>query len=158
MYPKSLAFFAVALSLTACSSRPREFRPLLAAPPPDEAAYQASISECAQLLADGKLTSEGRLASGAAGVAVGGATVAAGAAAASSAGLYGGMAIAGATIVALPFVALAGAWGMAKAKRARKEKAVKAAISGCLGERGYVVADWSKPTKPWKEKPQKPAK
>lgn len=125
---------------------------MLAAPPADETAYQVAVSECAQLLADGKLNSEGRIASGAAGVAAGGATVAAGAAAASSAGFYGGMAVLGATVVALPFVALAGAWGMSKAKRAKKEKAIKVALSGCLAEKGYTVASWSKPTKPWKNK------
>ena len=68
----------------------------------------------------------------------------AGGAAATSAGLAGGAALASATIVLLPFVALGGAWGMAKMKRAKKENAIKAAMSGCLKERGHEVAGWEK--------------
>ena len=130
---------------------------MLAAPPADTAAYDAAVTECGQLLAAGKLNSSGRLASGAAGAAAGGATLAAGAAAASSAGLYGGMAVASATIIAIPFVALAGAWGMSKMKRNKKEKAIKLAMSGCLDERGYQVASWSKPQKRQAKKPASPA-
>jgi hypothetical protein len=44
----------------------------------------------------------------------------------------------------LPFALLGGAWGMAKMKRAEKEKAIKTAIGGCLSERGYEVAGWEK--------------
>jgi hypothetical protein len=33
---------------------------------------------------------------------------------------------------------------MAKMKRARKEKAIKTAMGGCLHERGYDVAGWEK--------------
>lgn len=138
---------AAALALTACSSRPRNFTPTLAAVPADQRALDTAVAECGQLLADGKLNSEGRLASGAAGAAAGGATLAAGAAAASSAGLYGGMAVASATIVAIPFVALAGAWGMSKIKRKKKEKAIQLAMSGCLAERGYTVAGWTEAKK-----------
>ena len=48
------------------------------------------------------------------------------------------------TIVLLPFVALGGAWGMAKIKRAKKEAAIKQAMSGCLVQRGHNVIDWAK--------------
>ncbi len=81
--------------------------------------------------------------------------MAAGSAAATSAGLYAGAAIASATVVAIPFVALAGAWGMAKAKRAKKEKAIKTAMAGCLRERGYEVANWTRAPKA--PRPQPPA-
>jgi hypothetical protein len=57
------------------------------------------------------------------------------------------MAVAGATVVALPFVAVAGAWGLAKSKKKKKEKAMQTALSGCLEERGHKVASWDKPTK-----------
>jgi hypothetical protein len=107
-------------------------------------AFDASVSECGTLLAQGKLTSEGRLASGAAGAAAGATTLAVGSAAASSAGLYGGMAVAGATLVALPFVALGGAYGIAKAKQKRKEKAIQTAMAGCLVERGHEVTGWQR--------------
>lgn len=108
------------------------------------AEYDASYAECRQLLVAGKLDQNGRLGSGAAGAATGGALAVAGGAAASSAGLYGGMAVASATIVLLPFVALGGAWGMAKMKRAKKEHAIKTAMTGCLRDRGHEVTSWAK--------------
>lgn len=136
-----LAVAAVAI-LAGCSSRPREFSPVLAVPAADQIAFNAAVSECGTLLSQGKLTSDGRLASGAAGAAVGGATLAAGAAVASSAGMFGGLAVAGATIVLLPFAAIGGAYGMAKAKQRKKEAAIQRAIAGCLRERGHEVSGW----------------
>ena len=132
------------LALSGCSSKPREFRPTLAAPAADVSALDAAYEECRQLLVEGKLDSSGRLASGAVGVAAGGATMAAGAAAASSAGLYGGMALASATVVLIPVALIGGAFGMSRIKRGKKEHAIKTAMSGCLAERGYVVAGWTK--------------
>jgi hypothetical protein len=44
----------------------------------------------------------------------------------------------------LPFAVLGGAWGMAKMKRAKKERAVKTAMAGCLQERGHQVTGWTK--------------
>jgi hypothetical protein len=135
-----LAVTALA-TVAGCSSRPREFSPVLAVPA-DQAALNASVTECGTLLAEGKLTSDGRLASGAAGAAASGAALAVGSAAASGAGLFGGMAVAGATIVLLPFAAVGGAIGMAKAKRKKKEAAIQTAMSGCLAERGHEVTAW----------------
>ncbi len=138
-----------ALVPAGCSSKPREFTPTLAAPTAgaagaDASALDAAYEECRQLLVDGKLDSSGRLASGAAGVAAGGATMAAGAAAASSAGLYGGMALASATVVLIPVALIGGAFGMSRIKRGKKEKAIQEAMTGCLAERGYTVAGWTK--------------
>lgn len=142
MTRKLVLTLAAAATLAGCSSRPRQFSPVLAVPAADRAAFDAAVAECGTLMAQGKLNSEGRLASGAAGAAVSGATLAAGSAAASTAGLFGGMAVAGATIVLLPFAAIGGAYGMAKAKQKKKERAIQAAMAGCLGERGYRVAAW----------------
>jgi hypothetical protein len=133
---------AVVATLAGCSSRPRQFSPVLAAPATDQTAFNAAVGECGTLLAEGKLTSDGRLASGAAGVAASGAALAAGTAVASSAGMFGGLAIAGATIVLLPFAAVGGAYAMAKAKRNKKEAAIQTAMAGCLGERGHDVTGW----------------
>lgn len=141
---QAIGALAMLLVLQACSSRPREFRPLLAAAPASPAAFDADASECSALLVAGKLDREGRLGSAGAGAAATGAMAVAGGAAASSAGLYTGAAVASATVVLLPFVALGGAWGMAKIKRARKEAAIKQAMSGCLVERGHKVIDWAK--------------
>ncbi len=142
MTQKFVLALAAVVTLAGCSSRPRNFSPVLAAPAADGAAFDAAVAECGTLLAQGKLSSEGRLASGVAGVAASGATLAAGSAAASSAGLFGGMAVAGATIVALPFVAIGGAYGMAKAKQKKKEKAIQTAMGGCLSERGHEDTGW----------------
>ena len=133
-----------ALTLSGCSSRPREFAPQLASPPASSAALDAAVAECSQLFVAGKLDRSGRLGSGAAGAAAGGAMAVAGGAAASSAGLYGGMAVASATVVLLPIVALGGAWGMAKIKRGKKERVIKSVMAGCLKERGHEVSGWEK--------------
>jgi len=142
-----MAALAAALLLGACSSRPREFNPTLASAGIDQAKLDASIAECKQLYVAGKLDSSGRLASAGGGAAAGTAVAVAGATAASGAGLYTGMALASATIVAIPIVALGGAWGMAKAKQKRKEKAIQTAMAGCLRERGYEVAGWTRAPK-----------
>jgi hypothetical protein len=133
-----------ALALPGCSSRPREFNPVLAAPPASAAELDAAAAECTELLVAGKLDKDGRLASAGAGAATGaGVAVAGGTAAAAAAG-YAGMAVAAATIVLLPFALVGGAWGMSKMKRAKKEAAIKTAMAGCLNERGYQVTGWQK--------------
>ena len=141
------AALAACLILQACSSRPREFTPSLAAPAASQAEFEAAYSECDTLLVEGKLDSEGRTASGAVGAAAGATTVAVGAGTATAVGGYAGMAAAGATIILLPVAIIGGAWGMSRAKRARKEAAIKTAMEGCLRERGYEVAGWSKAIK-----------
>ena len=138
---------AATVVLAGCSSRPREFNPSLAAPAADQAAFQADYDQCRELLVAGKLDQSGRLASAGVGAAAGTATMVGGAAAASSAGLIGGAAIASATIVAIPFVAIGGAWAMAKAKRNKKEKAIQTAMAGCLSERGHEIVGWSRANK-----------
>ena len=135
------------LLLSGCSSRPREFRPTLGAAPADQAKFDAAFEECRQLFVSGKLDSSGRLASGGAGAAAGGVVGAAGAAGVAGAGLYGGMAVASATLVLMPVAIIGGAVGMAKIKRHKKELAIQRVMSGCLRDRGYAVASWQKAPK-----------
>lgn len=135
------------LSLQACSSRPREFTPTLASAAANQAEFEAAYATCQQLFVAGKLDSSGRAASAGAGLAAGGATAAIGSGAAAAAAGYAGMAAAAATVVLLPFAVLGGAWGMSRAKRAKKERAIKTAMEGCLAERGYQVSGWSKAVK-----------
>lgn len=120
------------LTLEACSSRPREFNPMLTTPAASQVEFDAAYSECQQLLIAGKLDSSGRSASAGAGAAAGAATAAAGGTAAAAIGGYAGLAAASATIVLLPFAIVGGAWGMSKLKRAKKEAAIKTAMEGCL--------------------------
>ena len=144
MRNKLVAALSVGLILDACSSRPREFTPTLGIATADRTQFDAAFAECKQFYVTGKLDSNGRLGSGGAGVAAGGAVGLAGGAAATSAGLYGGMAVMSATLVLMPVAVIGGAWGMAKIKRKKKEKAIQRAMVGCLRERGYEVASWQK--------------
>ena len=138
---------SLALLVEACSSRPREFTPTLGIAPADQGRFEAVYAECKRLFVTGKLDSNGRLGSGAAGAATGGAMGVAGGAAAASAGLYGGMAVASATLVLMPVAVIGGAVGMAKIKRHKKEMAIQRTMAGCLRERGYEVASWQKAPK-----------
>ena len=133
--------------LEACSSRPREFTPTLGIAPADQAKFETAYAECRQLYVQGKLDTKGRLASGGAGAVAGGAVGAAGTAAATSAGLYGGMAVATATVVLIPVAIVGGAFGMARIKRHKKEKAIQEVMAGCLLDRGYQVVSWEKSKK-----------
>ena len=140
-----------ALLLQACSSRPREFTPTLAGGAgqsgfgaANQSAFDAAYATCNQLFVAGKLDSSGRSGSAGAGAAVGAATAAVGSTAAAATAGYAGLAVASATIVLLPFAVLGGAFGMSRMKRTAKEKAIKTAMEGCLSERGYKVAGWSK--------------
>jgi hypothetical protein len=147
------AAVAMALIIQGCSSRPRAFTPTLYAPQAgqavfDRAAFDRAQADCTKLLVDGKLNEEGRLASAAGGAAASGAAVAVGGATAAAVAGYAGMAVVAATVVLLPFAAIGGAVGMSKMKRAKKEKAIKAKMGGCLAERGFLVSDWVKTKKP----------
>jgi len=147
MKNRLLAAAALGLLLEACSSRPREFRPTLGVAPTDQAKFDAAYADCRQLFVTGTLAGHGSLASGGAGEAAGGALGAAGTAAATSAGLWGGMAVASATVVLIPFAVIGGAFGMAKIKRHKKEVAIQRVMDGCLRDRGYEVASWQKAPK-----------
>lgn len=137
----------ICLSLEACSSRPREFTPQLAIVPAAHPQFDAAYAECRELLVSGKLDANGRSASVAAGAGAGAGTAAVGGAAAVAAGGWGGVALASATIVLLPFAVVGGAWGMSRMKRTRKERAIRTALQGCLRERGYEVAGWTRAPK-----------
>ena len=133
------------VSLEACSSRPREFEPTLATPGANQAEFDSAYATCRQLLVAGKLDSSGRSGSLGAGAGAGAGTAAVGGTAAAVAGGWGGVALASATVVLLPFAIVGGAWGMSRAKRAKKERAIKTTMEGCLQERGFHVAGWSRP-------------
>lgn len=144
MFRSTIGCVAVLALLGGCSSRPREFTPVVATPVADTRTLESAMAECKTLLASGKLNSDGRLASAGVGAAAGATTLAVGSAAASGAGLYTGMAVAGATLVALPFVAIGGAYGLAKARQKKKERAIMVAMTGCLQERGFAVSGWQR--------------
>ena len=145
---KALALaVGASLLLSACSSRPRPFAPVLAAPPADQRAFDLAQVRCADLLVKGKLDKDGRLASAGAAAGAGAAVAAVGTTAATAAGFYSGLAVLSATVILLPFAVLGGGFGMARMKRTAKEKAVKQAMTGCLREQGFEVSSWARMSK-----------
>ena len=98
-----VAAVAAAVLLQGCSSRPRTFAPMLAAPPSgvavfDQAAFDRAYAESTQLLVEGKLDRSGRLSSAAGGAAASGAAVAVGGATAVAVAGYAGLAVVAATM------------------------------------------------------------
>ena len=45
-------------------------------------------------------------------------------------------------ITAVPVFGLAGAWGVSKIKKTKKEKAIKNATAECMAKAGYSVDKW----------------
>ena len=153
MKKRLLAAAGLGLVLAACSSRPREFTPTLGVSSVDQAKFDAAYADCKQLFVTGKLDRNGRLASGGAGLAAGGAVGVAGTAAVASAGIWGGMAVASATLVLMPVAVIGGAIGTARIKRHAKERAIQQVMTGCLRDRGYEVASWHRASKVKAAKP-----
>ena len=139
-------YFAAGLSLVAlagCSSRPRDFTPTLQAAPADGAKYAADYESCRKMVAEGQRSGFGaRLASGGAGV-VAGVGVTAATVGGTAGTMAGAAAAASVAMVMLPVVGVAAAWGVAKARKANKEREVKDATALCLSEAGYMVSDWT---------------
>lgn len=140
---RASAVVTTALLLSSCSSRPREFVATPTVVPADAAKFAADHEACRTLVAQGVRSGFGsRLASGGAGVATGvGVTAAAVGGAASSSALGAAAAVSAATVM-LPVVGIMAAWGMAKARKSKKEGDVKKAMSLCLSEQGYQVGGW----------------
>lgn len=114
----------------------------------DQSKFDKVYAECTRLLVQEKLDASARLASATDGAAAAGATAVVGGAAAAAVAGYSGLAVAAATIVLLPVAAIAGAIGISKRKRGKKERAIKTKVACCLAENGYVVTEWTKASKP----------
>ena len=134
---------AAAAMLTGCSSRPRNFAPVMAAPPADAHAYEAQWLTCREQVASTAKRGSGLGASAAGGAAAGaGVAAAVGTSAGASAGMAGAMAAATATVILAPIAIVGGAWGVSKIKKTKKEKAIKAATAECMAKGGYSVDKW----------------
>ena len=143
----ALAAVLAAISLTACSSRPRQFAPTLAAAPADPGKFSADYETCRVLVANGQRSGFGTtLASAGVGTAAG-----VGLGAVMAGGTYGTYAAAAAaaatTLVLMPIAGVIGAWGVAKRSKLKKEKEVKTATQLCLTESGYTVTGWKQDQK-----------
>ena len=131
-----------ALCLTsACVSAPRPYSPTLQVAATDQTAFESAFRLCADEVAAGKRSNfRSSRAANVTGVVVvvGGTQMVVGGASAISLG-GGGIALAGLGLVVLTPVAL---YGLSRAKRARNEKVIKAAMTACLAEEGYAVTEW----------------
>ena len=138
-----LSAVAVSVVLAGCSSRPRNFAPVMAAAPADSQAYEAQWLACREHVAASAKQGSGRLGSAAGGAAAGvGSAVAIGTSAGASASMAGAMAAAAATVILAPIAIVGGAWGVSKIKKTKKEKAIKAATAECMAKSGYSVDKW----------------
>ena len=134
-----------AITLGGCSSRPRNFAPVLAGPPADAGAYEKHWLECRERVAAAIGKGSGRLTSAGGGAVAGAGAGLAASAAASGAtyGTVGAAAAAGAMMIAtVPVFGLAGAWGISKIKKSKKERRIKAATAECMASHGYSVEKW----------------
>ena len=139
---------AGAVILTGCSSKPRNFAPVMAAPPADAQVYEAQWLACREQVAATAKNGSGRLASAAGGAVAGvGGVAAVGTTAGASAGMVGAMAAATATVILAPIAIVGGAWGVSKIKKTKKEKAIKSATADCMAKAGYSVEKWRVMTK-----------
>lgn len=142
-----LAISAVALLAGGCSTRPREYRPVLAMPAASPAGYEADLADCRALVASGKRSGFGpAVAATGTGVAVGtGVGAAAFATGAAPVGLItttGAATAAAATLVLMPLAGIAAGIGVTKAIRKGKEKKINAAMTECLAASGHQVGSW----------------
>lgn len=135
---------AAAVLMSGCSSRPRNFAPVLGAAPTDVQAYEARWLACRDEAMTASGRGSGRLASAAGGAVAGagGVTAVSAVTASSYATMGGAMAALGAIVLAAPVAALGGAWGISKIKKAKKERAIKTATAACLASAGYTVEKW----------------
>ena len=134
-----------AIALGGCSSRPRNFAPVLAAAPADARAYEKHWLDCREQVAASNGKGSGRLASAGGGAVAGaGAGLAAQAAASGvTYGTIGAAATAGAVMIAtVPVFGLAGAWGISKIKKSKKERRIKSATAECMASHGYSIDKW----------------
>lgn len=141
----SATVLAIAVVLAGCASNPRGFSPVMAQAPVDRPAFEAAFNVCSQQVAEGRRDSfrAGRTGSSLGGAAIGGAAAAAtGASAAAGAGLLAApAAAAGLAIGAVVFAPIA-IYGVSRVQRANKEREIRNAMTACLAEDGYQVADW----------------
>ena len=154
---KKLVFLIAAGSLLAggCSTRPRQFQPVLTVTPADSRSYENDLAECQSLVASGKHSGFGpAIAATGAGVAAGygagAATIATGAVPLGI-GMSAGAAVAALSI--MPLAGLAAGVGVTRAIRSGKEKKINRAMTECLAAHGHSVSSWEPAKKPRKASP-----
>jgi hypothetical protein len=136
---------AITAVLAGCASNPRGFSPVMAQAPGDQAAFEAAFATCSQQVAEGRRDSfrAGRTGSAAGGAAIGGvAAVAYAGSAVSGAGALAGVVAGPALVLGAVVFAPVAIFGVSRVQRANKEREIRNAMTACLAEDGYHVADW----------------
>ena len=137
------ALTGVAMLVTGCATRPRNFTAELSAPVADRMAFESDFRTCQTLVRQGR---KADFKSGAAtALATGVGTVGAGAAMAGT-GLVGittGGGAAALATAAMPIVGVFLGFGVSRMIRSGKEGKYKRAMDACLDEYGYGVSRWS---------------
>ena len=156
MRKAAIVVAGVALIAGGCSTRPRTFNPVLAAPSADPARYQRDLSECRTLVAQGKRSGFGDAAvvtgtGAAAGAATGAAVIGSGAI---PVGIGMSGAAAAALVAVMPLAGIAAGVGVTRAIRSGKERKVKTALADCLAAHGHSVEAWQLAKKARKARPE----
>ena len=137
------ALVGVAMLVSGCSTRPRNFTAELSAPVVDRMAFEGDFRTCQTLVRQGRKS--GFKNAAAMGL-VGGVGAVGGGAALASAGLVGvniGTGAVSALTYAVPFIGVFAGFGMSRAIRSGREGKYKRAMATCLDEYGYGVSRWS---------------
>lgn len=145
---RAIAAAAVtALSLSACSTRPRNFAAQVSTPVADRVAFENDYRTCDALVRSGHESGFRTAATGAA-VGAGAGAAGVGAFAASTGGAASGWGGVGAGLGAAAAAATLAVgvvgFGVTRMIRGGKERKFKRNMSACLGEYGYEVAEWDK--------------
>ena len=144
------ALVGVAMLISGCSTRPRNFTAELRAPVPDRAAFENEFRTCQTLVRQGR---KAGFKNAATGLAVGSGAVGAGLAVGSmtAGGVYSGYgaagAAAGAALMATTAVIGIAGFGLTRLIRGGKERKYKRTMDACLTEYGYSVDSWAKVNK-----------
>ena len=137
------ALVGVAMLVTGCSTRPRNFTAELSAPVADRMAFESDFRTCQTLVRQGRKSDFKGAAASALATGVG--TVGAGAAMVGT-GLVGittGGGAAALATAAMPVVGVFLGFGVSRMIRSGKEGKYKRAMNTCLDEYGYGVSRWS---------------
>jgi hypothetical protein len=139
---------SIALSLTAlgtlsgCSTKPRNFQPIVTPPPADPLALQKTVDDCVTMVRSGRKSGFANALAVGAGTGAGAIVGAIGAGSLATASGAGFAGASGAATAAFPIVGIAVGFGISRAIRSGREKKIKTAMTTCLGEFGYTVSSW----------------
>ncbi len=153
----ALSLASLAL-VSGCSTKPRNFQPIVAPPPASSAAFQKVVDDCVVMVRSGRTSGfANAVLIGAGGTVAGiaGGVAATSIALSNATSVGGAVGAGGAGAAVFPIVGIAVGFGISRAIRSGREKKIKTAMTTCLGEFGYTVAGWEVIRKTKKKAPPK---